>query len=67
LQRETNQGKAFHLAQAEVLGLGYEADVNFLRDLAAVTPEAVRRVAGLYLDRYTLVVARPGGRFYLDF
>lgn len=67
LERETNQGKAYNLAHAEVLGLGYEADVNFLRDLAAVTPEAVRRVAGLYLDRYTLVVARPGGRFYLDF
>lgn len=67
LERETNQGKAFHLAQAEILGLGYESDVYYLRHLQQVTPQDVQRVARLYLDSATLVVARPGGRFYLDF
>lgn len=67
LERETNKGKAFHLALAEILGIGYEADVNFLKDLNAVTSADVQRVAKQYLDNYTLVVARPGGRFYLDF
>lgn len=67
LERETNKGKAFHLALAEILGVGYEADVNFLKHLNAVTPADVQRVAKVYLDNYTLVVARPGGRFYLDF
>lgn len=67
LERETNKGKAFHLALAEILGIGYEADVSFLKHLNAVTPADVQRVAKQYLDNYTLVVARPGGRFYLDF
>ncbi|MGI5842958.1 MAG: M16 family metallopeptidase [Candidatus Xenobium sp.] len=67
LERETNQGKAFHRGLAEILGLGYESDMYYLRHLQETTPQDVQRVARLYLDSATLVVARPGGRFYLDF
>ncbi len=67
LERETNQGKAFRLGLAEILGLGYESDMYYLRHLQEITPQDVQRVARLYLDSATLVVARPGGRFYLDF
>jgi zinc protease len=67
LERETNRGKAFHLALAELLGMGYESDLAFIKQIQAVTPQDVQRVARTYLDNATLVVARPGGRFYLDF
>ena len=67
LERETNQGKAFHLALAEALGLGYEEDLDFLKQLDAVQPADLQRVARQFLSEYTLIVARPGGRFYLDF
>ncbi len=67
LERETNTGKAFNLALAEVIGVGYEFDQNFIREIEAVTPKEVQDVAQRYLDNFTLVVARPGGRFYFDF
>lgn len=67
LERETNTGKAFNLALAEVIGVGYEFDQNFVREIEAVTPKEVQEVAQRYLDNFTLVMARPGGRFYLDF
>jgi predicted Zn-dependent peptidase len=67
LERETNTGKAFNLALAEVIGVGYEFDQNFIREIEAVTPKEVQDVAQRYLDNFTLVMARPGGRFYLDF
>ncbi|MEW6277239.1 MAG: pitrilysin family protein [Candidatus Eremiobacterota bacterium] len=67
LDRETNTGRAFNLALAEVVGVGYEFDVNFVREVQSVTPAEIQQVARRYLDNYTLVVARPGGRFYFDF
>ncbi|MBI3925265.1 MAG: insulinase family protein [Armatimonadetes bacterium] len=66
LERETNRGKAFSVALAETIGVGYEYDLNFLQEIERVTPAEVQSVARRYLDNYTLVVARPGGRLYLD-
>lgn len=67
LERETNTGRAYNLAIAEVIGVGYEFDVNFIRNVESVTPAEIQQVAKRYLDNYTLVVARPGGRMYFDF
>lgn len=66
LERETNRDRALRFAIAETIGLGYEYDQAFLRQLQEVTPEDVRRVAEQYLVNPTLIVARPGGRFYWD-
>ena len=67
LERETNTGRAYNLAIAEVIGVGYEFDVNFIKNVESVTPAEIQQVAKRYLDNYTLVVARPGGRMYFDF
>lgn len=66
LEHETNGGKALNLAAAELSGAGYEADARYLRELDQVTLEDVRQVANRYFVKPTLVVARPGGRFYFD-
>lgn len=67
LERETNTGRAYNLAIAEVIGVGYEFDLNFIKEVESVTPAEIQQVAKRYLDNYTLVVARPGGRMYFDF
>ena len=67
LDHETNQGKAFNLALAEVSGVGYEYDQNFLKEIKTVTPTQVLDVAKQYLGNYTMIVARPPGHFYWDF
>lgn len=67
LERETNQGKAFALALAEISGVGYEFDQNFIKEIKAVTPAEIQEVAQHYLDNYTMIVARPPGHFYWDF
>lgn len=67
LERETNTGRAYNLAIAEVIGVGYEFDVNFIKNVESVTASEIQQVAKRYLDNYTLVVARPGGRMYFDF
>ncbi len=66
LARETNRERALTVAVAETIGLGYQFDQNFLQELERVTPQDIQRVASAYLVNPTLVVARPGGRFYLD-
>lgn len=66
LARETDQGKALNVAIAETIGLGYQYDATFMRDLKAVTPQQMRDVARRYLNDATQVVARPPG-FYFDF
>ena len=66
LERETMSGKALHLGMAELSGAGYEADARFPAELARVTPQDVVRVANKYLIEPTLIIARPGGRFYFD-
>ena len=66
LQRETNAGRALHAGMAEILGPGYEADAQYLRDLRKVTVADVNRAAKKYLNDPCVLVARPGGRFYLD-
>lgn len=65
-ERETNQGRAYQSALAELIGLGYEFDSQFLRLVEAVTPTDVKSVAQRYLDNATLIVARPRGVFYWD-
>jgi predicted Zn-dependent peptidase len=65
-ERETNQGRAFHAALAELLGLGYEFDSQYMRILESVTASEVKEVARRYLDNATLIVARPRGIFYWD-
>ncbi|MCA9795124.1 MAG: hypothetical protein KC910_25120, partial [Candidatus Eremiobacteraeota bacterium] len=64
---ETNQDRALKLAEAETIGLGFQFDQNYLEQLERVTPEDIQRVSTTYLVNPTLIVARPGGRFYLDF
>lgn len=66
LQRETNAGRALHTGMAELLGPGYGADSQYLQDLRQVTVADVNRAAKKYLQDPCLLVARPGGRFYLD-
>ncbi|MCR5661030.1 MAG: insulinase family protein [bacterium] len=65
LHRESNSGRALHFAAAELAG-GYEADLRFLSDLDRVTVDDVNKAAKKYLDKATLIVARPGGRMYFD-
>lgn len=67
LDRETNRDRAHLLAVAETIGLGYEYDEAFLRELEKVTSEDVQRVAREFLREPTLIVARPGGRLYWDY
>ena len=66
LERETNSGKAFHLALSESAGVGHEFEQAFLKELETVTPAEILVVAKRYLDNCTLIVARPPGRFYWD-
>lgn len=65
-ERETNQGRAYQAAQAELLGLGYEFDSQFMRLIESVTPADIQEVAQRYLDNATLIIARPRGIFYWD-
>ncbi|MGE0488332.1 MAG: M16 family metallopeptidase [Vulcanimicrobiota bacterium] len=67
LAHETNRDRALKLAEAETIGLGFQFDQNYLEQLERVTPEDIQRVSTTYLVDPTLIVARPGGRFYLDF
>jgi predicted Zn-dependent peptidase len=66
LERETNSGKAFHLALSESAGVGFEFEAAFLKEVESVTPAEVLEVAKKYLDNCTLIVARPPGRIYWD-
>ena len=67
LERETNQGKAFHLALAESAGVGFEFEQAFMKEVETVSPAEVQEVAKRYLDNCTLITARPSGRFYWDY
>ncbi|MCR4783003.1 MAG: insulinase family protein [bacterium] len=66
LEREGLSGRALHLGMAELSGAGFESDARRLQELQAVTTDDVKRVASRYLVEPTLIMARPGGRFYLD-
>ena len=65
-ERETCQGKAFRLARAESIGLGYNYEENFEKKLSEVTTEDIRRVAREYLVDPTVIIARPAGKLYWD-
>lgn len=64
--RQTNRGKAFRLARAESIGLGFTFEENFEKRLGEVTAEDVRKVAQTYLVNPTVIIARPGGKLYWD-
>ncbi len=66
LEQETTSGTAFRLARAESIGLGFSYEENFEQNLQKVTAEDIRKVAEIYLLNPTVIVARPGGRFYWD-
>jgi predicted Zn-dependent peptidase len=66
LESETVQGIAFRLARAESIGLGYLYEENFEKNLKKVSAQELRRVAETYLVEPTIIIARPGGRFYFD-
>lgn len=66
LERESMSGRALHLGMAELSGAGYESDARKLQELQRVTVADVKRVANEYLREPTLIMARPGGRFYFD-
>ncbi len=66
LESETNQGRAFRLARAESIGLGYSYEENFEKYLQEVTADEIRKVAEAYLKEPTVIIARPAGRFYFD-
>lgn len=55
--REGLHGRAFEAAQAKVLG--GPVDTRLPDEFAAVTPEAVRRVAQKYLKSYSVVLILP--------
>lgn len=63
LERETTQGQAFNLALEELLGSGYQADLQTIDRIRKVTEQDVLRVARFYLKDHTLVVARPRDTF----
>ena len=65
-ERETCQGKAFRLARAESIGLGYNYEENFEKRLSEVKASDIRKVAREYLVDPTVIIARPGGRLYWD-
>lgn len=67
IENETVEGKAFRLARAESIGLGYLYEENFLLNLDKIRVEEVRRVAKAYLQNPTIIIARPGGRLYFDY
>ncbi len=54
--QETNAAQAAELAQAELLGGGWRASVEFIDRLRAVTPTDVQRVAQKYLRHIRFVV-----------
>lgn len=66
LERESMSGRALHLGMAELSGAGYESDARKLQELQRVTVADIKRVANQYLKEPTLIMARPGGRFYFD-
>ncbi|HEY4001746.1 MAG TPA: pitrilysin family protein [Candidatus Xenobia bacterium] len=61
LQQETTAGKASTLATSEAQGVGYHFPDQFIAAVRNVTTVDVRTVANRYLDKYTLIVARPPG------
>lgn len=63
-ERETNSGRAYQAALAELVGLGFEFDSQFMRLLEAVTPADIQNVAQHYLGNPTLIVARPRGIYF---
>lgn len=65
-ETDTRRGKAFRLARAESIGLGFSYEENFEKKLSEVTAEDIRRVARGYLVNPTVIIARPGGRIYWD-
>ena len=65
-ERQTDQGKAFRLARAESIGLGFTSEENFEKRLGEVTAEDVRKVAQTYLNDPTVIIARPAGKLYWD-
>lgn len=65
-ETETCRGKAFRLARAESIGLGFSYEENFEKKLSEVTAEDIRRVARGYLVNPTVIIARPGGKLYWD-
>ncbi len=66
LKRETARGRAYAVALSEAIGSGYARELDFIDELNRVTPADIQRVAKMYLHDSTLLVARPGGRIYLD-
>ncbi|MGM9997928.1 MAG: M16 family metallopeptidase [Candidatus Bruticola sp.] len=65
-ERESLSGQALHLGMAELSGSGYESDARKMQELQSVTTADIKRVANQYLKEPTLIMARPGGRFYFD-
>ena len=65
-ESETVSGKAFRLARAESIGLGYGYEENFERNLQRVTSADLMKAASQYLVSPTVIIARPAGRFYWD-
>lgn len=59
LEHETNKGRALNLGLAELIGGGYQYDLQTVERIRRVTADDVLRVAHSYLKDYTLVVARP--------
>ncbi len=65
-ETETCRGRAFRLARAESIGLGFSYEENFEKKLSEVTTEDIRRVARGFLVNPTVIIARPGGKLYWD-
>ncbi|MBI2251751.1 MAG: insulinase family protein, partial [Armatimonadetes bacterium] len=58
LDRETNKGKAYNIGLTEIYELGYPYDFNLSKKIEAITNEEIKRIANLYLNNYTLIIAQ---------
>ncbi len=59
LSREDLEAQAFYLGWYEILGVGFDYDERFPREIEKVTPEDVARVARRYLGRQTVAIVGP--------
>lgn len=59
LSREDLEAQAFYLGWYEIMGVGFEYDERFPREITRVTPEDVVRVARRYLGTHAVAIVGP--------
>ncbi len=59
LLHQRAKDRAFYLGWYETVGLGYEFDAQFSELVSKVSPEDVKRLATLYLQKYAVAIVSP--------